>query len=111
MLSIYLAWNSWWLSQGQVPESLFTAITGFPSPTTGGTRAVMCLLKGEWRESFLFNPCAIPIVALLGWTIAVIVRQRFVQGRFAIPVVMFYTWVVLLAIAWLAKFATPTAYW
>src|ERR1022692_3864522 len=37
---VYCIWNAYWLLQWRLPPSLFSAITGLPCPTTGGTRSV-----------------------------------------------------------------------
>ena len=42
----YAIWNLFWLAQAKVPPSIFTATTGLPCATTGGTRSVLALLAG-----------------------------------------------------------------
>ncbi|MEX1090689.1 MAG: DUF2752 domain-containing protein, partial [Phycisphaeraceae bacterium] len=61
----YAGWNAWWLAHGLVPPSLLAAATGLPSPTTGGTRAMMALGHGNWLASLRFNAMAVPISLLL----------------------------------------------
>ena len=40
----------------------FHVITGIPCPTCGITRAFSCLLNGDPRTAFLFNPLAVSIL-------------------------------------------------
>ncbi len=62
---VYLAWNFVWLFQGNVPPSLFQTLTGWPAPTTGGTRSFHYLLAGDWSESLRYNAMTIPVILLL----------------------------------------------
>ncbi len=63
--AVYFAWNAFWLFQGTVPASLFQTLTGWPSPTTGGTRSLQHLLAGDWNESLRDNAMTLPLVLLL----------------------------------------------
>jgi hypothetical protein len=65
----YCLWNVYWLAQGQIPPSIFRSATGLPAPTTGGTRAVIALCRGEALESLRYNAMAIPILLLFTLTI------------------------------------------
>ncbi len=107
----YLGWNIRWLSQGLIPGSLFQAFTGLPCPTTGGTRAIACLLSGEWQRSLLFNPLAVPMLGLLLLSAGLLVRARVLHGRYFLPYSIFTAWVVVLLLAWIAKLALPREYW
>jgi hypothetical protein len=103
MATVYAGWQVLWLSQGQLPPALFLALTGLPAPTTGGTRSLLCLLRGDWRGSLYYNAMTVPI-ALLGivstaWPIVQVVRGR----RVHLPRGIGLAWVVVLALAWSIK--------
>lgn len=105
LLIVYLGWNAIWLVQGWIPPSLFLALTGLPSPTTGGVRSMTALAEGDWRASLEFNALAVPItllfvycVARLGWCAAR--RDRLVLPRWTLP-----AWIGVLSLAWVLKLA------
>jgi len=110
-LTIYVGWNLYWLARLQVPPSLFQSLSGLPCPTTGCTRSVFALGRGEVLESLRFNALAIPICLLLvvsatqlAWQLAA--RQRMVLGR---PLAVL--WGVILPLAWIVKLLGDPAYW
>src|SRR4051812_1104015 len=108
---VYVAWNAWWLAHGEIPLSLFKAFTGLPCPTTGGTRAIVALLNGDWWQSLRWNAFAVPILALTVASIFEVVRQRVRYGRFRLPVGFGWLWAILLTAAWLTKLLSPSIYW
>lgn len=52
-------------------------VTGFPCPGCGMTRAVLCLLRGEFRRSWTLNPAA----GLWGIWALWFAFERYVRGR------------------------------
>lgn len=52
-------------------------LTGFPCPGCGMTRAVLCLLRGEFQRSFLLNPSA----GLWTYWVFCFLFERYVRGR------------------------------
>ncbi len=53
------------------------ALTGFPCPGCGSTRALVLALTGRFREAFRYNPCIFLWILLAinaGW-------QRYVRGK------------------------------
>ena len=54
-----------------------SALTGFPCPGCGSTRALLLVLTGRWRAAFFYNPCIylwMLLAAYAGW-------QRYVRGK------------------------------
>ncbi|MDR1681419.1 MAG: DUF2752 domain-containing protein [Prevotellaceae bacterium] len=47
------------------PPCIFYKLTGFQCPGCGTQRALHCLLHGEWKDAFLYNPILIPALALI----------------------------------------------
>ena len=41
---------------GILPPCLFRVVTGFRCMGCGGTRSIQCFLRGDWGESFYYNP-------------------------------------------------------
>lgn len=111
LFAVYLGWNLYWLSQHAVPPSLFTAMTGLPCPTTGGTRALGCLLEGDLRESWRFNAMAVPLVAMFLATIIVAVLRFHSRRAFLLPSWFMPAWLGLLLVAWVMKLASSPSYW
>jgi hypothetical protein len=52
----YLAWNAVWIAHGRIPPSILRAVGCVPCPTTGGYRSFVALCRGEFVQSFLYNP-------------------------------------------------------
>ena len=104
-LVVYLCWNVRWLAAGHIPPSMLTWATGFPSPTTGGTRSMRALLDGDLALSLYYNPMTLPIVALLTFTIG----QVLIKGRGEKWLAA--AWITTLSVAWVAKLMSPPATW
>ena len=54
-----------------------SALTGFPCPGCGSTRALLLVLTGRWRAAFFYSPCIylwMLLAAYVGW-------QRYVRGK------------------------------
>ncbi len=107
----YCIWNGYWLAQGKVPPSIFLAATGLPAPTTGGTRAVVHLWRGELLESMRYNAMAIPILLLLAVTLGWLIRQAAKRRPFLVPFGFFWAWLAVLAIAWVLKLTGDPNAW
>ena len=105
VLVVYCGWQAFWLCQGRIPPALFLALTGLPAPTTGGTRAMMQLLRGDWQVSVYHNAMAVPLTLLFllsgGWLLVQGLRRR----RWRLPQGFFVAWLVVLAVAWITKLA------
>jgi Protein of unknown function (DUF2752) len=107
----YCVWNVYWLAHGSLPPSIFVAVTGFPAPTTGGTRAVVHLWRGDVRESLRYNAMAIPILLLVAFTLGWLLRQAATRRRLLLPWSFFWAWAALLAVAWVLKLTGDPLYW
>ncbi|HTU26313.1 MAG TPA: DUF2752 domain-containing protein [Pirellulales bacterium] len=111
LFAVWCLWNALWLVERQIPPALFCALTGLPCPTTGGTRSIACLLRGEWAESLRANALAIPIALLLALTLACL-AGRLLAGRPLRLGGRFLTaWGAVLAVAWIAKLLGDRQYW
>jgi hypothetical protein len=103
MLVVYVSWQICWAGFGRIPPSLFLALTGWPAPTTGGTRSMLALLNGEWRLSLYHNAMTLPIIGLvmftLGWEL-VQLRQAL---RKPLPPPIVKAWIAILSLAWIIK--------
>jgi hypothetical protein len=111
LLIAYILWNAYHLIQMHVPPSMLIPLTGLPCPTTGGTRSLQCMLRGEWAESFRYHPFTIPIILLLVASFATVFWQRFRHGRMRLPVGFLWAWGILLSVSWIAKFVIGPSYW
>jgi hypothetical protein len=109
--AVYIAWNAFWLCQGIVPQSLFKALTGWPSPTTGGTRSIKQLLAGNWVESLRYNLMAVPICLLLFASVACLGWQGLRGWRLSLPRWIVWAWAIVLSMAWVFKLCSDPQYW
>lgn len=105
MVAFYLVWNVYHIARWRVPPSILTATTGFPSPTTGGTRSLQALMRGDLRGSLYYNPMTIPILGLTAFTICLAVRGGHAGKRLS------WVWVGILLLAWVVKLLSPTSTW
>ena len=111
MLAAYVIWNAFWLSKAQIPPSLIKGLTGFPAPTTGGTRSLHCLCQGELVESLRYNAMAVPICVLLAISLGQVVRQGMKRQRLSMPNWTAWSWLVVLTVAWVLKLSGDPGYW
>lgn len=103
LISVFAAWQVFWLSSGQLPPALFLAITGLPAPTTGGTRSLICLLRGDWVGSLHHNAMAVPITLLAISCVTLVITQA-IRGRPArLSRHTGIAWLVVLGLAWSIK--------
>jgi hypothetical protein len=70
-----------------------------------------CLLRGEWRESLLYNAMTLPMCALLAVTLSWLGASLLRRQRFCLPVWVLWSWSAVLASAWLLKLSGNPAYW
>src|SRR5437899_2379163 len=96
LLAAYLVWNVYWLTRGRIPPSLFLALTGLPAPTTGGTRSILRLLEGDWRESLRCHPLAVPIALLFLLSLGWLLGRGLTRRRLVLPEWFLWTWGVCL---------------
>jgi hypothetical protein len=111
MLVVYVLWNLFWLAHARVPPSLCLGLTGLPGPTTGGTRSLWCLLRGDWRESLAFNAMTVPILGLLIFCVTCLAYQLVRRQRLRLPDWTLWAWLGVLGVAWVLKLVGSPAYW
>jgi len=111
MTVVYVAWNLLWLATGQAPPSLMLTLTGFPAPTTGMTRSLLCLGRGDVAQSLLWNLMTVPVGGLFLVSLAMLAWQACRGQRVRLPRWNARLWGLLLVIAWILKFALGPAYW
>jgi hypothetical protein len=107
----YLAWNAAWIARGRIPPSILKAMTGIPCPTTGGYRSFVALCRGEFVQSFLYNPMMLVYLLLSCYSLAVLCRQRIHRERLVLRPFIAWMWCASLLIGWAAKFALGRQYW
>jgi hypothetical protein len=107
----YVIWNIYWVAQGRIPPSIFLKTTGWPCPTTGGSRAIVQFSQGNWNESLRYNAMALPIILLSIVTVGWLVRQAILRGRLSVPISLFWVWIAVLGVAWVLKLTGNPMYW
>jgi hypothetical protein len=107
----YLVWNAMWIAKGRIPPSILTAFTGIPCPTTGGTRSVLALCHGKWRQAFLYNPLTPVYLLLFAYSVVTLSRQMLAGKRLVLQQLTARAWLAALTVGWAAKFALGRKYW
>jgi hypothetical protein len=107
----YLAWNAAWITHGRIPPSILRAVGGIPCPTTGGYRSFVALCRGEFVQSFLYNPLMLVYLLLFGYSMAVLFHQWMNRKRLVLRPFIAWLWCASLLIGWAAKFALGRQYW
>ena len=107
----YVMWNATWLICGHIPPSIFAYCTGLPCPTTGMTRSIASLCDGNLKEFFLFNPLTSVYLGLAGVSVAVLLNQKIRGKDCVLPNVLAWSWLFVIALGWLLKFAIGSKYW
>jgi hypothetical protein len=115
LLVTWCGWQVIWLAQARLPPALFLAITGLPAPTTGGTRSLARLFRGDWSLARLFrgdwkgsvqyNAMAVPITLLFGLTVGWLLIQGLRRRGWRVPRFFLPAWLGLLGLAWAIKLA------
>ena len=100
---VYCGWQVFWLTQGRIPPVLFLALTDLPAPTTGGTRSMVHLFAGRWRESLWENALALPIAVLFVLSVCWVLVQGLRSRRWRLPQGFLVAWLGTLGIAWAIK--------
>lgn len=110
-IGVYTVWNAAWFVCGRLPPSIFLFCTGLPCPTTGMSRSLLALFRGNLHEFLLYNPLTVPYLAL-SFVCAALICFDFIQRRrLVLPTVLQWTWAILLVLGWIAKFAIGRQYW
>jgi hypothetical protein len=107
----YVAWNATWILCGRIPPSIFTYFTGLPCPTTGMTRSIESLIRGDLRQFILFNPLTLIYLGLTATSAIMLAKRKIQDDQWALPSVMALIWFASLALGWLVKFAIGSKYW
>jgi hypothetical protein len=107
----YLAWNVTWLASEKIPPSPLRALLGVPCPTTGGTRSLFALLRGDLHSSLRWNPFTVPMLILLAMSLAMLILVALRKKELVLPNWVATAWASVLTMAWLAKFLLGSAYW
>ena len=111
LAGFYVLWNLVWLHAGSLPPSILTAMTGIPSPTTGGTRSLLAALHGDWASSVLWNPLTFVYLALAIYSGTLLGLQHLRNRRLTLPRIVAGLWVTTLVAGWIAKIAIGPRYW
>lgn len=111
MFLVYVGWNFYWLTKLRLAPSIFQSLTGLPCPTTGGTRSLFALLRGELTESLRYNALCVPICLLFAVTLSQLLMQALRGKRLALRPWLVWIWIVILPLAWLIKLAGDSSYW
>jgi hypothetical protein len=107
----YLAWNASWLFHGHVPPSILAYYSGLPCPTTGMTRSVISLWRGDIRNSLLFNPFTVVYLVLTGLSAYILLAQALRRRDVVLPKGFGWAWLIALGCGWVTKFALGHQYW
>ena len=110
-LVCYCGWWVLWLGRGKLPPSPFLALTGLPAPTTGFTRSLLSLLRGDWHACLRWNPFSIPICVLLALSLACLGWRLLRRRPLRLGRHFLYLWAGLLLAAWAAKLLGGPAWW
>ena len=110
-LAAYCLWWALWLIRGLLPPAPILYLTGIPAPTTGFTRSLVFLWRGDWRTSLHCNCFGIPIAILFAASIAILAARLVRRQKLLLPQAFLYMWVGILSIAWVAKLLAGRAYW
>lgn len=72
---LYVGWNMFYVSKGNIPPSILYKLTGIPSPTTGMYRSFIGIVQMDYRVYITNNPFVIPFIILLLYTIVIIATK------------------------------------
>lgn len=104
-LAGYLVWNAAWLARGEIPPSIFLYLTGWPCPTTGMTRSLLLLARGDVAGSLFQNPLTLGYLALLAVSLALVLRDAARRRPPALPPRLAWAWALALGAGWAVQIA------
>lgn len=107
----YLAWNIAWIAGKRIPPSILREVAGIPCPTTGGYRGFLALCRGEFAQSFLYNPFTLVYILLFCYSMAILLSQWINRKRLVLSPPVAHAWCASLLIGWAAKFVLGKQYW
>ena len=107
----YVAWNAAWLLLGHVPPSIFAYFTGLPCPSTGMTRSIASLWRGDVRNFLLFNPFTPAYLSLISISAFILLKRALQRKHIALPNSVAWAWLITLALGWVTKFGLGSQYW
>ena len=107
----YVGWWCFWLFHGRLPPAPLKALTGLPAATTGCTRSLLSLMRGDVRAAILWNPFSILIVAMFLISIGWLAVRLMMRRKLLLPSWCLYAWMILLSLAWAAKLLGDPRYW
>jgi hypothetical protein len=64
---------------------------------------MIALGHGDWRQSLVFNPLAVPLSVLACCTLVRLMVQRIRTQRFHLHEHWVYGWLLMLCVAWVVK--------
>ena len=111
LFAAYLAWNVAWMASGRIPPSALRALFGIPCPTTGCTRSLQALLRGDLHASLLWNSFTVPLIVLLAVSLQILLAAAQRKKELVLPKWLGIAWWSVLLMAWLSKFLVGRAYW
>ncbi len=86
-------------------------IGGVPAPTTGMTRSVLALCRGDVWAHLAWNPFSLPTLVLTTVSLTYFARFLLCDRGTVLPRSLAAAWVVILAEAWLWKLVSGPAWW
>jgi hypothetical protein len=92
-----------------MPPSLFLALTGRPCGTTGMTRSLLRLLRGDLAGSVALHPFAVPLLALTAACAGEVCLRRLRRERVAVRPAVAAALLALLALGWIWQIALNPA--
>ena len=107
----YIVWNAAWLLLGHIPPSIFAYCTGLPCPTTGMTRSIVWLVRGDLRNCLLFNPFTVVYLSLAAISTCILLKRALQRRVVVLPSSVGWAWFIALAFGWMTKFALGNQYW
>lgn len=92
-------------SSGWFPECLFHRVTGLYCPGCGSTRAVHCLLHGQWRLALQMNPLIVFTLPTLAYLVLWQMVYSASGRRLPYPRVFDRTWLQVGLVGFVLLFA------
>jgi len=111
-LILWVCWNVYWLSQGQLAPSPLMHFFGIAVSTTGMTRSVIAMSNGEWVESLLWNVFTVPLLLIFFLSVSyVLIGWLKKKHLVCLPSWMAWSWVVILIAAQVSKWIIGPERW